>query len=299
MKEEHKPTLPEGRVGETSTALLLKAEKPTIKETLANYSHIELTDEEFDDAILCAKIKKVEQIRIQKFKEFEEENRKLKAMRWNFDIIKTWMMKRAEGLFKGKFTLDDDNEDLFDLLCYYFIEDEVKFISTANRMGVKNPSLKKGLLIPGHYGCGKTWMMQLFSRQTKQCFDIVRAKDIAEEYLTSKDKRIPKMYLNPFDVNDENNNRGYVTSDIFNQKYIGMCIDDLGSEAIQNNFGNKMNVIGDLIESRYASGFTGAFLHGTTNLAAKDIEGFYGKRVSSRMREIFNFIALPGGDRRK
>jgi len=41
--------------------------------------------------------------------------------------------------------------------------------------------------------------------------------------------------------------------------------------------------------------------HATTNLAAKEIEELYGKRVRSRLREMFNLISFPAEtkDKRK
>ena len=195
----------------------------------------------------------------------------------------------------AEFVLDKDNSAVFDLLCYYFIGDENNFIINADKLGVKNPSLKKGILMPGVYGCGKTMMMRLFNKNARQCFIIRRAKDIAEEYSYSKEKKISDEYVYLFD----NAAAGLSSNDVFNQKYSGLCIDEVGGEEVKNNYGNKANVIGDLIEQRYSMGFTGVYLHGTTNLTAKQLESHYGGRVASRMREIFNFIQLPGGDRRK
>jgi DNA replication protein DnaC len=281
----------------------MKVTPPTLREILDSYNHIELTDDEMLEGMIWAKRKKEETIRLQKLKDFEEQNRKIKAMRFNYDVCRTWMMNRAKQIFNKDFELDTYNEKIFNIMCYYFIDDEESFTSICKDIGVKNPSLKKGFLIPGNFGVGKTWLMLLFSRQPKQCFDLVRAKDIAEEFLKSKDKQIPAIYLKPIDVRGDETgkpiDRTYPSEEVFNQRFLGLCIDDLGSESVQNNFGTKMNVIGDLIESRYHNGYTGVFLHGTTNMNAAQLEAFYGKRVISRMREIFNFIELPGDDRRK
>lgn len=297
MQEEQK------RTGEVTIQEALKEIKPTTKKILEDYSKIDLTEDEMDEAILWAKRKKVEAIHQQKMREIELENRKIQEMRWNYDMIRTFMWNRAQKIFKGKFTLDDYNQPLFDLLSFYFIEDEASFVYYANEIGVDNPSTKKGLLIPGVYGCGKTWMMQLFSRQKRQCFEIVRAKEISQQYLTSQDKKIPEIYFRGIKCNwDErlnNTDVNYPISEVFNQTLLGLCIDDLGSEEIQNSYGNKKNVIGDILEARYAAGYTGLFLHATTNLTAQELQNFYGGRVASRMREIFNFIKLPGKDRRK
>jgi DNA replication protein DnaC len=268
----------------------------TLKEVLETYNHIDLTDDEVTAALIWAKRKKAEETRVAEYKKFQEQNRRLREMQWSFDMIKTYMMKRAEKLFQGKFLLDEVNEKLFDILCYYFIGDEENFINQTSKYGTKNPSLKKGILIPGNYGTGKTWIVNLFSRNARQSYDVVMAKVISQQYLNSKEKEIPDHYLRPL-INQED--VWYPSDDVFNQKAIGLCIDDLGSEEVKNNFGNKLNVIGDLIESRYASGYTGLFLHATTNMTAEGIKEFYGERVSSRMREIFNIIELKGTDRRK
>lgn len=274
-----------------------------------SYSHIDLTDDEYTQALIDAKRKKVDMIRVTEFKKFEEQNRKLRQMKWDFDVIRTFMGSRSvklfgleevEGKMIPKFKIDKQNENLFDLLCYYFISDEENFIKKAESMRVANPSLKKGLLLPGKFGSGKTWLMKLFSRNNKQSYEIVRAKDISQEYLLSKEKQIPLYYLRLFRNNaEENTDFSFPNDEVFNQMVLGMCIDDLGSEDVKNNFGNIVNVIGDVIEHRYAAGFTGPFLHGTTNLNADQLKEFYGGRVISRMREIFNFIELPGSDRRK
>lgn len=278
---------------------LLQSLQQNPKEALGSYSHVILTEDELIEALIWAKCNKLEKADKERIKNIETENRKFREMQWNFDIIKTYMAKKAEKVFKGKFAIDDDNTDLFDLLCFYFINDEVNFNSLSTRMGMENTSVSKGILMCGNVGVGKTWMMHLFSRNQKQSYDLIKAKDIAEGFLTSKDKKIPVEYLKPYDTQDPEVPRLFSSEDVFYQRYIGMCIDDLGSESIKNSYGNTMNVIGDVIEIRYSSGFVGPFLHGTTNLSAEQIKAFYGERVTSRMRQSFNFIELTGKDRRK
>jgi DNA replication protein DnaC len=45
----------------------------------------------------------------------------------------------------------------------------------------------------------------------------------------------------------------------------------------------------------------GMLTHITSNLSSKEIENFYGNRVRSRMREMFNVVGFGGGvgDKRK
>lgn len=220
----------------------------------------------------------------------EEENRKLYMQKTNYDLIKSLMIYRAEKIFKGDFVLDENNKIVFELLCNYFGNDQ-KFISLSASVGINNPSLEKGLLLAGNFGVGKTWLMKLFRENQRQCYYIRNAKDISDDFQSDGEDAISEHFnLRQNPLND---------ASLFFQPFSGMCIDDLGTEDIKNHFGNKKNVIGDLIEKRYARNNTGIMFHGTTNLTAGQLNEFYGGRVVSRMREIFNFIELKGKDRRK
>jgi hypothetical protein len=82
------------------------------------------------------------------------------------------------------------------------------------------------------------------------------------------------------------------------QKRFGHCFDDLGEEAVKTIYGNKVNVMKEILQNQYER-FGNTTIHLTTNLNGKDIEEQYGSRVKSRMREMFNWIELKGNDRRK
>lgn len=258
---------------------------------MESYQNINLTEDEITEALIWAKRKKEEEMRLSALLEKEKANRNFQKKLWDFDVIKTFMVHRAKELFADKFILDENNERFFDLLCYYFTESE-EFVKMAAQQEVENPSLSKGLLIPGNFGTGKTWLMKIFQKNARQTYWIRSAKEIAQAYLNAEDKKVPDEYIDLFKnpIND---------SSVFYQPISGLCIDDLGSENKKNNFGNVINVVGDLIERRYEKRNTGIFLHATTNLSADELSNFYGERVMSRMTEIFNFIELPGTDRRK
>lgn len=262
------------------------------KEVLANYSHIDLTEEEHDKAILDAKQRKERLLRDTEMIERGRENRKLFTKQtWDFDTTKSFMLYRAKNLFHGQFELDTSNEIVFDLLCYYFAEDPL-FVTTAKEMGCKGEiTLKKGIMLAGNFGTGKTWLLKLFAQNRRQTYYIRTAKEIATDYQThgvDAFEKYLKLFVNP--IND--------VATMF-QKHSGLCIDDLGAEDAKNNYGNRINVLGDLIEGRYFNELTGHLLHVSTNLTTDALEQFYGGRVKSRLREIFNLIELPGEDRRK
>lgn len=266
--------------------------KLSTKDLLGNYSHIELTENELDEAILAAKQRKERLLKDAEMIRRGEENRALYTKQtWDFETTKTFMLQRAKHIFKGQFVLDEFNTQIFDLLCYYFSEDPM-FVATAKGIGIQGDvNLNKGIMLAGNFGVGKTWLLKLFAQNRRQTFYIRSAKDIAADYQANGIAAFEKylaLFENP--VNDP--------TTMF-QKFSGLCIDDMGAEDAKNSYGNKVNVIGDLIEQRYFNELTGHYFHVSTNMTSSGIEQFYGGRVRSRLRECFNVIELPGTDRRK
>lgn len=259
---------------------------------MEHYSHIELSEEEMMEAIIWRKRKKEDERVGAELKIREEENRKLLTAPTNYDIVKLLMLYRAEKKFEQRFVIDKANEFVFELLCRYFGNDD-QFVPMALSAGIANPSLQKGIFLAGNFGSGKTWMMTLFRQNQRQCFSIKPAKDIASGFRASKE---PEEYLSSLVPNVINASNDPM---VFYQRELGMCIDDIGTEDLKVNYGNKSNVIGDLIEMKYHQKVYGTCLHATTNLTADELKEYYGGRVISRMREIFNFIEFSGEDRRK
>lgn len=263
----------------------------SLQEVLDSFSHIELTEDELREALIWAKRKKDSLLKEQERERIAAENRRiLTDSGWTFEQTKAYMLYRAGTLFKGSFKLDEFNEPVFNLLCHYFSDSRI-FLSLAEGMGVKNPSLDKGIILAGNFGTGKTWLMSLFRKNNRQVYHVEEAKEIAFAYQKNGDEAVERhkaKIVNSF--NDPT---------VFFQKYSGVCFEDIGAEDIKNNFGNKANVIGDLIETRYVNDCMGIWFHGTTNLTTSKFEQFYGGRVTSRLREKTNFIELGGPDRRK
>lgn len=265
---------------------------------LDTYSHIRLTEEEIIEAMIWAKRKKEAILKDQEMKRIAAENRKLFVeTQWDYKTTYSFMQYKSNGLFDGKFIIDENNEIIFKILCLYFSKDQ-RFVKMAEEIGVKNPTLEKGILLAGVIGTGKTWMMKLFSKNQRQCFFIRDCPKIAETFANQskedrdKGKDPLQLFYHPpaLPVNDTDN---------FLHTHLGLCLDDMGKEEIKNFYGNRKNVIGDLIETRYSLGNTGIMLHGNTNLSMPQFKDFYGDRVGSRVREIMNVIELKGSDRRK
>jgi DNA replication protein DnaC len=266
--------------------------KRSAREALETYKHIDLTPEEEAEAILWGKQKKERLLESQELERRAAENRrKLVGTKWSYEQTKGFMEYRAKQIFPEKgFTVDQGNRLVYDLLCYYFSRDET-FVSIAQNAGVQNPSMDKGIMLAGVFGTGKTTVMKLFQKNQRQVYFMRSAKQLADEY-QANGVEAAEIYQNKF-------KNAVGDGAMFFQPFSALCIDDIGSEDVKKHFGNERNVIGDIIENRYSRGNVGIWLHATTNLTGDQIEQYYGGRVRSRMREIFNFIELGGGDRRK
>lgn len=261
------------------------------QEVLASYSHIELTDEEMTEAIIDAKRKKDERLKELARKLRAEESRKqLMGKVWTYEQTRDFMLYRAAQLYDGKFIVDENNNDVFTLLCHYF-SDSQEFIKMAASFGVSNPSLLKGILLCGNFGVGKSWMMGLFRRNSKRVFYIEEAKAIARLYKSGGDEAVGVFM--------KKQKNAFQDPSVLYQEYSGLCIEDIGAEDPKGNYGDKTLVVGDIIEQRYANGCMVGWFHGTTNLTAEQLKEYYTPRVTSRLRESINLIELRGPDRRK
>jgi DNA replication protein DnaC len=75
-----------------------------------------------------------------------------------------------------------------------------------------------------------------------------------------------------------------------------LCIDDLGAESDEvKHYGSKVNVIEEIIETRYLNGL---FTHFTSNLKPDNILDMYGNRVYSRIMHSVNIIEYNNCDYR-
>lgn len=257
---------------------------------MEEYSHIDLTEDEMDEAILGAKRKKEGLMEEAKVRETEAANRKLlSGTQWIFKQTESFMEYRASHIFDKPFKLDKYNSAIHKLLCLYFSNDN-QFVSLAESMGINHPSLDKGIFLGGAVGVGKTMMMRLFSKNQRQVFAIKTSKSIADAFQLEGEFSLQQLIVCPtLPSNDASN---------FYHSKMGLCIDDIGTEEFKVHYGNRKNVIGDLLELRYTNGNYGPLLHLTTNLSDNQIKEFYGDRVASRIRETMNLIQLKGEDRR-
>lgn len=193
----------------------------------------------------------------------------------------------AEGkiLFGPHFTIPKEDLRIIFKLMVYFWRDQ----DTANKIGI---DLRKGILMSGPIGCGKTSIMQMFGKIVSEPmrFPVIATREVTFDFLR-----------NGFDTIYKYSHKSFKTVN-FNRAPISYCFDDLGLESIANYYGNDSNVMAEVLLSRYQYFVShGMKTHLTTNLSSSEIEERYGTRVRSRMREMFNIIAYApdAKDKRK
>lgn len=153
--------------------------------------------------------------------------------------------------------------------------------SIAADIGV---SLDKGILLSGPIGVGKTCMMHLVRQLAKQNrrYRMKSCRDVSFEF--------PGIGVNVIYKYTRESYLSYPTLPDT------ICFDDLGLEMEAKDYGTTWNVMAEILLSRYDHFIHhGMLTHVTTNLNSKEIEARYGKRLRSRMREMFNVIAFAQG----
>jgi DNA replication protein DnaC len=169
--------------------------------------------------------------------------------------------------------LADEDRELIYKLIVYAIRDE----QNAKKY---NLNLNKGIMLSGPVGCGKTSLMMLlrFFLFNHQSYTVKSCREISFEFINKGFEVIHK----------------YSSATKNGAKPNAICFDDLGTEQNFKYFGNECNVMAEILLSRYDRFIShGTTTHITTNLSAGEIETFYGNRVRSRMRAMFNLLSFP------
>ncbi|NLR66911.1 cell division protein ZapE [Chitinophaga varians] len=209
------------------------------------------------------------------------------AMQWNSHTLFNFIFSRTQVVPEG-FVVDDMNREAVKALCYYFTEDPA-----FERMNTDGQSwkLSKGLLLFGNVGTGKTTLMRAFNKNPRCCYQVANCRRLSALFAEQGHDMLYR-YSSPVPLP--------TAADTFYQRQAGICFDDLGTEELKKNYGNQVNVMAEIILNRYDNQQTPwHHTHITTNLTAAEIEQYYGTRVKSRMREMFNMITLDGEDRRR
>lgn len=271
---------------------------------------VELTEQETNDAINQAKKQKY--YREEDRAERQRETDRLNFMKgqWTVDDalrFALWRAGRVCGFSRNNgedgrpvFKLDNHNAAIIQALSYYFLNDPVfESLTLKNADGSVSPmrlKLNKGLLIVGGVGVGKTKLMQMFSVNKRQVYEVLKARELAALFVRKGEQGGYEMIEQFSSVHKPELIKH---EDNLWQERMGLCIDDVGTEDEKVSFGNRSNVIAEIIDGRYSNQkLQRCMTHITTNLGINGIKQKYGERIASRLLEMFNVIELGGNDRR-
>ncbi|WKN44291.1 hypothetical protein [Tunicatimonas pelagia] len=189
-----------------------------------------------------------------------------------------------------QFVVDEMNKPIIQKLLAYF---------SANYSSCQtlNVDPKKGLLLMGPVGCGKTTLMKLCWDFFNKPFRIMASRKISQQFAQEGYPALFRYGSQSYRIK----HLGYGPIVYYDQP-IAYCLDDVGVEPFAKHFGNDCNVIAEVLLDRYEEfASRGLITHLTTNLDTQAFTQRYHQRVRSRLREMCNLIAFPTEipDRRK
>jgi DNA replication protein DnaC len=202
---------------------------------------------------------KIKELHEQGKREYEELLKKCDA-HYFFKVMASASLNIGKKLIQNEW-----NKQLIKTICFFLSED-LRFESELNY------SLKKGLLIRGVSGIGKTYLVTCVKDNLVKPISVYSMIDVADEVREYGGCQV----------------KGKV-----------IYLDDVGSEETVNHYGSKINWFKEFLESYYLNSKDYSRLIISTNLNFDQIQEKYGFRVRSRMKEMFNIIDVTGKDLRR
>lgn len=181
-----------------------------------------------------------------------------------------WVMEQSSlKNYSKELIINESNKKLIHTLCYWAAED----VKLETEFGY---SLKKGLLIRGVSGIGKT-----------HCVKCLEYNELN-----------PILIQSMIEITDSVRLHGEYEIRMGDKKAI--YLDDVGTEEpVIKHYGSSISFFKDFIERVYLQNKDFSKIIISTNCSFSEIEEKYGFRVASRMREMFNVIDVKGTDMRR
>ncbi len=187
---------------------------------------------------------------------------------------------------KGK-EFDVSNKELTDTV--------KKMIDWLYMLGLYDLNYEKGIILKGKTGRGKTFAFRILAmivlheqRHVQQLNERQAIVDNTEMRYTLNLEEI--NIVNVKQISSEYQDPKTGGAQVI-EKYStmpGLVLDDIGKEQdYSNNFGNKINVVEEIIDRREKAGL---ITHGTTNL--NNLKDMYDDRTVSRMSALFNVLPI-------
>ena len=198
---------------------------------------------------------------------------------YNFNACLNYIEQQGKRMYGRYFEIEPiDYPTLLKLIIY-----AIRDAKMADELGL---DLNKGIMLSGPIGCGKTSIMALLRPffYQKHHYKIKTCREISFEFAK-----------NGFETLHQ-----YTQKEPTQVRVTGYCFDDLGAEQNIKHYGNDLNVMAEILLSRYEDFVQNhSVTHITTNLSASEIEAHYGNRLRSRMRQMFNLITFSNDSRDK
>lgn len=181
-----------------------------------------------------------------------------------FYNIMAWTSK---NVYEKELIVNDNNRNLIKTICF-FMSNDSRF---ETELGY---TFKKGLLIRGISGLGKTYL-----------FNCIKDNELS-----------PITIYSMIEISEIVKSEGFLELPLNN----GITyLDDVGTEEhTVNHFGTKINFFKNFIEKYYLNNSVYNRLILSTNNNFAEIEAKYGFRVRSRIKDMFNIIDVTGNDMR-
>lgn len=265
----------------------LESNLPKISKVTENYNDIVLTEEEKEYALKKAREEKY--FRLERIKYHEKISKPVEYPKMNDNELFNYALSKCKEMVPD-FVCDIHTNEIMTLLSLYFTE--------SPQFEKDGRSLKKGIMLLGPLGCGKTTIMKAFAVNTHNAYVFSTCRKVSEKYAQGQKKTDENV---GYDAIEEYSILVPVYPQLYyGQTMIGRCFDDLGTESIRKHFGNESNVMAEIIMNRYEKADLRNKTHFTGNLSGNEIGEFYGERVKSRLREMCNMItfSIDSQDRR-
>ena len=210
-------------------------------------------------------------------------------------LLKTTFLKEFKLLNGYEFVLDKHSNGNLQIILDYFARHE-DFFKSDRLDKWSTPSLEKGLLIFGRYGCGKTSMMQTFHSIFNK-----NPGDFNRYYFGYQNAR--EMVLKYEALTKPADKQLFFSQNSNSPRYF----DDVKKEKEASNYGKK-NLFIDIFNNRYNRKIK-TYITANYNDTGTEIETIenglaefrqkYTPFIFDRMPQMFNVIDFKGQTRRK
>jgi hypothetical protein len=197
--------------------------------------------------------------------------------------LKMIFANRYREITGDNIIVDNENMSVIGVLLLYFSGSDLihKYDSIFKLKGEdQNLSLKKGIMLLGCPGSGKTSLFQALSYNQRNPFTTISCLEIASKFAKKGYEGVDQyMKINKTP-----------TVRPFGQSELGWMFDDLGYEKATKHYGDESLIMEEILFSHSNNSDSKGKIHVSSNLEIEAINQRYGPRTASRINQMFNVI---------